>query len=234
MVSCIICDLDGTLLPRHAKKLQQNISDAIDGFSEKGIKVCIATGRSYVQVKRMFAHLKHPVYFICSDGGITIYKEETLLKFPVFADTASFTQAIGYGKYVAYASCSNKPFYRAAKADYHGHVLPLCECRDEIFKLAVKNAPLKEMPGLKRIYKDATWQEYIAENTDKGVAVSALQKRLGIQQSETVIFGDSSNDIPMTPYGKSFLIGNGFPGWQNHFETKYTDFMTAVKSLELL
>ncbi len=233
MVSMIICDLDGTLLPKNAKNLQPNILDALDSFSEKGIALCIATGRSYVQVKRMFEGLKHPAYFICSDGGITIYKEETLLKFPIAFDKTDYPTAIGYGKYIAYASCGNKPFYRQAKADYNGHVLPLCECRDEIYKVAVKNAPLKEIPGLKRIYKDATWQEYISPETDKGVALSALQKKLGIKKEETYIFGDGLNDIPMTPYGKSFLIGNGFPGWQNHFEQKYKDFMTAIKEVTL-
>lgn len=231
MVSLIICDLDGTILPHHAKKVQQNIIDTFEDLSQKGILICIATGRSYVQVKRMFEHVSFAPYFICSDGGIIIYKEETLEKFPISVDASSYPTAIGYGKYVAYASCGNKPFYRQAKTDYHGHVLPLCECKDEIYKLAVKNAPLKEIPGLTRIYKDAVWQEYIDQNTNKGVAVSALQKRLGIKKENTVIFGDSSNDIPMTPFGKSFLIGNGFCGWQNHFEKSYPDFITAIKEV---
>ncbi|MBR3942623.1 MAG: HAD family phosphatase [Clostridia bacterium] len=231
MVSLIVCDLDGTILPKNAKNLQQNIIGTLEKLSQKGILICIATGRSYVQVKRMFEHVSFTPYFICSDGGITIYKEETLEKFPISVDASSYPTAIGYGKYVAYASCGNKPFYRQAKTDYHGHVLPLCECKDEIYKLAVKNAPLKEIPGLTRIYKDATWQEYIDQNTNKGVALSALQKRLNIQKENTVIFGDSSNDIPMTPFGKSYLIGNGFCGWQNHFEKSYPDFITAIKEV---
>lgn len=231
MVSLIICDLDGTILPKNAKSLQQNILDTFESLSQKGIAVCIATGRSYVQVKRMFEQLSFDPYFICSDGAITIYKEETLAKFPITVDASGYPTAIGYGKYVAYASCGNKPFYRQAKATYHGHVLPLCQCKDEIYKFAVKNAPLKEIPSLTRIYKDATWQEYIDQNTNKGVAVHALQKRLGIKKENTVIFGDSLNDIPMTPFGKSFLIGNGFCGWQNHFEKSYPDFITAIKEV---
>ena len=52
----------------------------------------------------------------------------------------------------------------------------------------------------------------MAKNTSKGSALTWLCAHLGIDQSATVAFGDSSNDVPMLmAAGDGVAVGNAAP-----------------------
>lgn len=54
--------------------------------------------------------------------------------------------------------------------------------------------------------------EFMAKNTSKGSALTWLCAHLGIDQSATVAFGDSSNDVPMLmAAGDGVAVGNAAP-----------------------
>lgn len=229
MISFIVSDLDGTLLPHGKKSIPEKTLDCISKMQEKGIKFCVASGRSYVELKHLFSSLEKPIYYICSDGALCIYKENTLFETPIPLNLKTDEKAIAYSKYTVFASDINQPFYREALIRFRNHVLPLSQAENEkIYKLALHRAPLINIDGLTKIFKSNEWQEFVADGVNKGVALSALQKIIGVSEKETLILGDAKNDIPMTNLGTSILIGNGFYGSKSHFKYQTPDFLTAI------
>lgn len=52
--------------------------------------------------------------------------------------------------------------------------------------------------------------EVVANNIDKGIAVSRLAARLGVKREETICIGDSMNDAPMIAWaGLGIILANG-------------------------
>lgn len=236
MHKLIISDLDGTLLPSHSTKLSPAVCSAIESSVRNGAVFCVCSGRSYVQLKSIFTAVSVPVYFICCDGAICIYKEQTLFETPLTFDVSKQIKEnlLAYGKYLIYASKNNLPFYRQAVQNYNGHILPLADCKEaSIYKLAFKNAALREFPMLQRVYQKNGWQEYVQKGVSKGNAVLKLQNLLGISKEETLVLGDGENDISMTGCGRSYLIGKGFFGANAHFDAQAPDFLSAMKQEKL-
>ncbi len=229
MISFIVSDLDGTLLPHGKNFIPEKTLDCISKIQNKGIKFCVASGRSYVELKHLFSPLKKPIYYICSDGALCIYKEKTLFETTISSNFKTSEKAIAYGKYNVFANDSNEPFYRETLMRFRNHVLPLSQAENEkIYKLALHRAPLINIDGLTKIFKSNEWQEFVADSIDKGVALSKLQNLLGVSEKETLILGDAKNDIPMTSHGTSILIGTGFYGSKSHFKYQASDFLTAI------
>lgn len=226
-----ISDLDDTLLPKNKKAIDISILNWIEKIVKDGNAFCVASGRSYVQLKKLFSELKVPIYYICCDGALCIYNEETLFSKPVALPEISSGLTICYSKYLVYADMSNLPFYKKAGAEFSGHILPLCNLCEPIFKVTVKNGAIRNYDSLSRVYHKNGWQEYVAKGINKGVSVDFLQKHLKISKSDTFIFGDGENDVSMTSFGKSFLIGNGFFNSDKYFDVKFPDFQSAIKEL---
>ena len=237
MHKLIISDLDGTLLPKHNHALSEAVRTAIEQIVQNNNIFCVCSGRSYVHLKRIFSNISVPVYFICCDGALCVYQDKTLFEHPFPAAPIPETEEniLVYTKYIVYASHHNLPFYRKAISEYGGHVLPISDYKHTpIYKIAYQNAPLRCYNGLDRIYKKDGWQEYVKAGVHKGVAVHKLQDILHCSSEETLILGDSENDLPMLPFGKSYWIGTGTQSIQKHFDYKAPDFLTAVQHENLL
>lgn len=231
MISCVISDLDGTLLPHGKSALSTDVLDTISALQNKGIAFCVASGRSYVQLKSLFSSLKKPIYYICCDGALCVYKENTLFETPFSSFPDLKENQIAYGKYIVYATDKNEPFYRDTIKAYNGHVLPFSQAKnDKIYKLALYREGIKNIDGLYKILRTNDWQEYVNTGVSKGVAVNKLQKLLNITPEQTLILGDAKNDLPMTSFGTSVLIGNGFFGAKSHFKYQAKDFMSAIEN----
>ena len=229
MISFIVSDLDGTLLPHGKNSIPEKTLDCISKMQDKGIKFCVASGRSYVELKHLFSSLKKPIYYICSDGALCVYKEKTLFETPIDLNIETKEKAIAYSKYNVFATDSNEPFYRDALMRFNNHVLPLSQAKNQkIFKIALHRAPITTIDGLTKIFKSNEWQEFVSCGVNKGVALSNLQKIIGVSEKDTLILGDAKNDIPMTTLGTSILIGNGFFGSNSHFKYQVPDFLTAI------
>ena len=231
MYSFIVSDLDGTMLDRNSTHLSDSVIKAVENAVSDNRIFCVASGRSYVQLKKLFKPLsRFPVYFICCDGALCIHKEQTVFSFPVKASFDESEKSIAYGKYEVFANDKIVPFYREALSAFHGHVLPTSDIKDnEIYKIALKDAPLKEKEGLEKCLSKGGWQEFVSEGINKGVAVKKLQQLLGIKKEQTLVLGDAENDISMTGCGHSILIGKNFR-LSKYFDAEATDFVSALKT----
>lgn len=232
MRSFIVSDLDGTMLERNSTKLSPAVVKEIEKLVSKNHIFCVASGRSYVQLKKIFEPLRTvPIYFICCDGALCIYKEETLFSHPIKFSVSDSEQAIAYGKYEVYSNDKIVPFYRNVIKEYNGHVLPLKDAdTKEVYKLVLKDSPLKEIQGLNRCLNKNNWQEYIASGVDKGYAVKKLRELLNVTKEQTVVLGDAENDISMAGLGHSVLIGKN-QRLKKYFDAEATDFISAIQNL---
>ena len=231
MHSFIVSDLDGTMLDRNSTKLSDAVIKAVENAVSKNRIFCVASGRSYVQLKKLFKPLSHiPIYFICCDGAICIHKEQTVFSFPLTYEFDENEKTTVYGKYEIYANDKIVPFYRETLSAFGGHVLPLSDIKsNEIYKLVLKDAPLKEKEEFHKCLSKGGWQEYVAEGVSKGVAVKKLQQILKINKEQSLILGDAENDISMTGCGRSILIGKNFK-LSKYFDAEATDFVSAIQS----
>jgi len=231
MRSFIVSDLDGTMLEKNSNRLSHAVVEEIKRLVSDGHIFCVASGRSYVQLKKIFRPLDTvPIYFICCDGALCIHKEQTVFSFPLINSLNDSEKAVAYGKYTVFANEKIVPFYREILSAYSGHVLPMSDISDnEIYKLALKDAPLQDKNGCVKCLSKGGWQEYVAEGVDKGMAVKQLQKILNISKENTLILGDAENDIPMTGCGRSILIGKNFR-LKKYFNAEANDFISAIQN----
>ena len=197
----VFCDLDGTVLLPREKALSKSAVDGIKKILDNNIIFCVASGRCYSELKRIFDGFDDKVYFIPSDGSLIVYKEETLYKCPVDKGNLSFLDEerdyVLHGKYVSFVKSCKDTFVRKIKEQYNGHIkriLNYKEIDEEVYKLSLYNS--QRVIPLDNVYKDYSIREFV-NNTNKGNAVKKLLEILSLDKKDAVSLGDGINDIEM-------------------------------------
>lgn len=211
-IQLIFCDVDGTLLPSGQSLISDEVFNAINTAVSSGVKFCIASGRSYTDLVRLFHPITNDVTFICSDGSLVVERDNILFSAPLNKSQIAcmsktykndYSAMLIYGKDNTYCISDSKEFDFCKKI----YTENISDIPEDIFKVAFlnlsKNAKIKiDNLGIKsgilnKVYEDSSWTEYITSHTDKGVAAKELQKLYSIQTNETAAFGDNLNDIGM-------------------------------------
>ncbi len=103
----------------------------------------------------------------------------------------------------------------------------LAAVQDDIYKLAIYD-PMNpqtgsekylsaEFPDFSFQVSGAFWMDVMNKGTDKGKALTMLQKRLGVSYEETAAFGDYYNDVPLFREAYySYCMANGEDGVKAH------------------
>ena len=234
LMKLFVSDLDGTLLRKNETNLNKKTKSIIHSVLEKGNKFAIASGRSYVELKGLFNEFEKDIYFICSDGGLGVYKEKNFFQNAIDHNLITgFDDFIAHGKYMLYIKSSKKMLIRETMKKYRGHVMTIdsaSEIPSEIFK--VTNLGQKADCPLSLVYKDNTMSDYIAHGTDKSVAVEFLYKSLGIPKENTIAFGDNVNDIEMMKIcGTAYAVANALPKVKKIADKITTDIEATIFSL---
>ena len=210
-IRMIFCDVDGTLLPRGDSKISNDVFHAINRASSQGIHICIASGRSYPDLKLLFQPVVNNVTFICNDGALAVEHDEIFFSSPLNSSQVScmshtyineYESMILYAKNHTYCIGNNKfDFAKKINSDEISNI------SEGIFKIAFlrlsQKAKIKlDNLGIKsgilnKVYEDSLWTEYISAKTDKGTAAEVVQKKYGVSTKETAAFGDNLNDIGM-------------------------------------
>lgn len=212
-VRMIFCDVDGTLLPHGSKSISDDVFKTINRAITSGVHFCIASGRCYPDLKRLFSPVINNVTFICNDGALMVENESVLFSSPLDKPQIAcmsktyfndYDALLIYGKEYTYYISDKKQFDFAKKVTTENILTYVTE---DIFKVAFLNLSQKakikiDNLGVKsgilnKIYDDNIWTEYITANTDKGTAAKLLQRVYGVTTSETAAFGDNLNDLNM-------------------------------------
>ena len=213
MVKLIVCDLDGTLLARGEKELSSEVLSAIQTCLARGIHFCVASGRSYHELKRLFRTVEDEIYFIASDGALLVHKEETLSeaaipkrllsKAAMLSKRNELPGILFTGKYLSYYSCSCPKFASYTENNLHHHAKRMGELEEiegSVYKLSFYKkeaiAP-RELSELCEIYDGSVWQDFIVKDAGKKVTLQKLLSLLALSPEETVVFGDNDNDSGM-------------------------------------
>lgn len=224
-IRMIFCDVDGTLLPRGKETLSEEAIFSIRKAISSNIYVCIASGRSYPDLKELFAPVKNDVTFICNDGASLIKCDNVLYSSPLDKSVVKcmsktyrndYKAMVIYAKdYTYYISDTENNLSGQKIASENIPTIP-----GNIFKVAflglsekakIKLDNLGVKAGiLNNVYNDPNWTEYIKANTNKGVAAEYLQRHLNCPISQTAAFGDNLNDLEILRRARvSFAMENG-------------------------
>lgn len=219
-VKLILSDVDGTLIQDYDQGLDKRLFEQILALKEKGIHFCIASGRQYASLKRLFAPVWREIYFIAENGGAIFYRDECIETIKMEYDQALemaaeiqnhpccevlvSTPRLGYYHQPSFA-------YQQALAELNGFDMQEVdnwnEIPDEIIKVT---AFVLKNP--KEIQADfASWSneyqvavagpDWIDVNkATKGLAAQILSTKLGLSPDQTISFGDMYNDIDLLQF----------------------------------
>lgn len=226
-IRMIFCDVDGTLLPHGSDAVHSDVFATINHAVSSNVRICIASGRSYPDLKRLFAPVADCVIFVCNDGALTVERDAILFSSPLNKSQVicmsktyenDYETMIIYTKDTTYYISESRHFGFAEKISPED----ISSIAGDIFKVAFSNLKdrakikldnLYVKPGiLNKVYEDSTWTEYITSQTDKGTAARELQNTYRISASETAAFGDNLNDLNMLRRARlSFAPENAHP-----------------------
>lgn len=229
----VVCDVDGTLLQKGESVVDDNIIEEIRRLVKEGVHFCVASGRSYAELEKLFSKVKDLIYFVCLDGAVAIKDENIIFGKPLkvsdlkkISDNWNFKNEISlvlYGRKNNYHIGKNDGFLSYLIDAFNenvSEVLSLSDIKEDIYKVSLYGETSSDMERmknyitnnrlLKEIYDDGMWHDYIGTSTDKKEAVSYLQKLNNIKYEETAVFGDNVNDMGLLRCGLfSFAMKNG-------------------------
>lgn len=240
-IKMIICDMDGTLLDNQ-KKLPPHFNQIYKELYDSNIIFAISSGRQMGEVKKYFEGNK-TIYLMAENGGYIQHNGDTLLadymnkedvyKLTNFVFTLKGTAPMLSGKKAMYAF--NKDKELISKHTNHfsiTYVDTIEDIDDDIFKITVcdpidpvKNClegPLSCIKGFEVRPSGDCWIDINKKGQSKADSVVFLQKTLSISEEETMVFGDSDNDLPMFTHAYySYAMKNA-----DHFIQSKARFVT--------
>ena len=226
----VFFDIDGTLYKAEEKAVHKDVSQTLEKLKESGVKIVVATGRSYVYVPECIKALK-PDGFICSNGsyivmGDSIWQEKFLDPEKVrvlvkYMDRYKYEYDYQTRKYVFSKKGNDKLItyqeYSEVGTDRIKEEYDLEEIIEKIHKINIWVDNKKHMEYILRhtesfareIHQKTNHIELFASGPTKGAGVNMVLEKLGIKKEEAVCFGDSMNDFPMfQQVGTSVAMGN--------------------------
>ena len=211
----IFLDVDGTLISFHTHKVPQSAINALTKAHQAGVKIIIATGRPFTDLKE----LKDVPYdgVAALNGSYCALRDVTLIASkPISQEDFDKVRTLAQKYDFPLAIENNRGFFidkvnqRVIDlARLCAHEVPIVVDLDEEFhrevccqvciycEESVEKKIMAELPGL----AVSRWNPYFADvnvdGVDKSVGVDAFCKYYGFSRDEVMAFGDGGNDIPM-------------------------------------
>ena len=227
-VKIIFFDIDGTLVDPETGMISDKTIYALTRLKEKGIRICISTGRAPSEVPRL-GQLEFDAY--CTYNGSLCYSGSQILHSnPIAAEDVAcvLKNATGIGRPVAVATSHRlaangwdqdlADYYRLAKLELT--VAPDFDdaCREEIYQLLIgcceseQEALIQGAHGVKIAVSWDRAVDVIPASSGKGTAIAKVLEHFGLEASQAMAFGDSQNDLDMLrAVGIGVAMGNASP-----------------------
>lgn len=236
-IRLIACDLDGTLLDEH-KRLPEDFADTLARLTACGVIFCPASGRQYHSILALFPEHAKTLPVIAENGALVMMGERELASSCVAAAdvprlVAVWRDLVRQGRELGAVLCGKRAAYversDMAFADETAKYYPrlevvedLCKVEDEVLKLALYDSGCAERevyphfaalgPRLKAVVSGEHWVDVMASGVNKGRGLEQLQATLGIARSQTMAFGDFTNDLEMLDAAAhSYAMKNAHP-----------------------
>lgn len=195
MLRLVLCDVDGTVLPRGETALCAETVDVLRRLTDRGVTVAIASGRPYAQLRSLFGALAHRLVFVCLDGALTRRCDYVLHKRPLPRREARALLA----RYPVAAVHGRETVYCLGGAPTAGKVVTsVNEIGEDFLKLELYTSdPLPPDLSYRIAYREPGLTELVAPCANKGNAAVTLMNKLGITPDQAVAFGDGENDAEL-------------------------------------
>lgn len=240
ILKAIFLDVDGTLLSFSSHTVPVSTITALEKLHHNGIKIIIATGRSANNLAEIsmipyegVIGLNGADCVLC-DGTIIDRRSIPLDLFKKSMELAQkydFAIAVEGNDGIFVDKLNPRVIEMASRIDHpvpevkdlwqvykEGETAQFCFFTDE----ETEGKIMSELPGL----ASSRWCDIFADinmaGTNKAAGVEAFIRHLGINQTETIAFGDGGNDIPMLQkVGIGVAMGNA-----SEEVKKYANYIT--------
>ena len=236
-IRLVVADLDGTLLDEH-KQMPSGTFELISDLRAAGVAFAPASGRQWATLASMFAPVADDLVIIAENGAYVTDRGREVAVHPfapgwagdmirqveTLADQGVDLGIVVCGVKSAWVTRTDRAFLDQVEPYYRRLEITddLTRVDDTIIKLAVHDfgdleavtAPfLREHAAPNPVaVSGAHWVDVMAEGVDKGLAVRELQAEMGIDATQTMVFGDYLNDYEMLQAADwSFAMSNGHP-----------------------
>lgn len=244
----IALDLDGTLL-NNENTISEYTSDVLKKLDDQGIKIVIATGRSYSSLKPKIKQLKleHPV--VCYNGAMIRdgKTDEILYNSTIPPDIINSLIQIARRESLHFQGFIEGEFYYENESKHSEFYKNLSGLEGKIVNfdtlgtiLMTKSMFISEHENLERIEKEVrtkfsdrayiayskpTFLEIMNITASKSKALNKLVLEYGLTSDDVIAFGDGPNDEDMLSYaGKGIVMKNGYSDLKDKFEvSEYTN-----------
>lgn len=233
MIKLIVSDVDGTLVPVAKQTPLPELTEVLNNCVKSGITIALASGRPLSGLKNLFPDLRDQLIYICCNGTAIVQKEQIISISPL-ASREELQRLIDRFRRIscdfmvstADGALAEETMSDAARQMISGSGIQLKIVRNILetnlpalqitavcssgLESLMNHPHIRSLNGQYTVVKtDAHFFDITNKSVDKGTAVGALQDRFKIRPEETIVFGDSMNDIPMfskTPH--SYAVEN--------------------------
>lgn len=230
----IALDMDGTLLDA-AGRIPDTFWEVLTEARSRGIAVAPASGRQLATLRSMFTGEHDPGTFIAENGTCVFHEgrivsttllDPAIVRSVITACGEEDLDLVVCTPEVAYHLPTVSETTHAELQKYYVSREPVLDLRDvadtDVIKLAVftnHNAEEYAYPPLLRAAPDANvvvsgahWVDIMSAEAGKGRALTALAGALGVEQQETLAFGDYLNDLELLQTaGTAYAMENAHP-----------------------
>lgn len=219
MIRLIATDMDGTLLKSNGE-LPHGFYELFHKLVCKGVYFAVASGRQYHTLVDNFEQVKEQMVFIAENGAMVMQHGKELFTSVldkhvvegIIKDVRKVEncEIVLCGKNSAYIETNNSEFEREVRKYYKQcqRLDDVLSVEDGILKVAVYDYISSEEHCYRVLYpkwgqdmnvivSGKHWMDFGRLDVDKGVALKHIQGVLGVKESETLVFGDYFNDVPM-------------------------------------
>lgn len=235
-IRLVVSDMDGTLLDADGR-VPEGLWPRLEALHERGIVFAPASGRQYGMLRRIFEPALADMVVIAENGSYVVQNDRELSSTTIdrhgalaivdalrdYAATGRDVGLVVCGKRGAYVERTDPMFARASE-EYYAHLTfvdDAMEHDDDVLKLAVVDfegegrlvralEPFAESHQV--VVSGKHWVDIMSHDVHKGLAVRALQERIGVTRAQTAVFGDYLNDLQMLDEADySFAMANAHP-----------------------
>ena len=258
-VKLVVTDMDGTLLNTKGE-VSNRFFKQFKELKKRNIHFVAASGRQYQSIVFKLDSIKNDISIIAENGGLLRHNNETnillklssedVLKSIELLRKIEDCYVVLCGRNTAYIETKNSEFISKFSEYYKVYkvVDDLTKVTsDDFLKIAVyhfESSETKVLPHISKIVNEfqvtvsgQNWLDISHKNANKGYALNKIQKQLGIEKKETMVFGDYNNDIQMLQLAQfSYAMQNAHPNVKKiaNFETKSNNEQGVELILEAL
>ena len=227
-VKIMFFDIDGTLVDPATGKISDKTREALKRLREKGILLCVATGRPSVCLPD-FGDLRFDAF--CTFNGSLCYTEREIVHsdpVPTRDVSTVLENAAALGRPVSVAvkdrlvangyDVDLADYYRLAGLELEVSTDFASALEEDIYQIMLgcresdHEAILRGTEGVKLAVSWERAADVISATGGKGVAICKTAADFGLDVSQCLAFGDSYNDIEMLQAaGTGVAMGNAAP-----------------------